>query len=394
MSQQRDLRGAAEDLMRQHRLSAAIDTFQAHLQHEPDDLRALLEMGVCHLLNGAEDVFLSIYQRAAQAIGAVGDLPASLARLWKRYGRLAAKVAAAAVVIGSLSAPAYGQSSGHRYSGGVYVAPPSNLPGRTDPVEGASAEFLAYESPGDTDAFRGGPGTARVLYATHFVGAGSRPRLMVAGKVNAEAVPAGALEIDLTTSGRAYFEAPEVPLASATARTSIVWEVQSPALPVGTPVEIILEVDLGMGPEFHFDDPAGEAYAYYRHWCRLNVHRANGNGLDPNPSEEHSFHPATSSDPPEPDIQVVLSAVVGEELMIDFGLAADLRLYSFTGNSFDLRDLDIDIAATAEYTIARVVDPATQDPVAVTLGLVPEPASLTILALAGLPLLVRRRSRT
>jgi len=124
-----DVRGAAEDLMRRHRLPEAIDAFRRHLQREPGDIRALLELGICHLLNGSEKLFLTVHERAERLISAARKLPAGTVRLWQRYCGLVAKVTAAALVMGSVATAAYGSGSAHRYSGGVY-RPPRPVPVR------------------------------------------------------------------------------------------------------------------------------------------------------------------------------------------------------------------------------------------------------------------------
>lgn len=115
----------AEALLVQRNLRDAVRFFRIHLAHNPNDLRALLKLGICHLLNGSEQAFRNIHDRAARAMGRLAHVPADLARLWARYQSLFVKVTAAALVIGSttLVTMAEGRTrrySGHRYSGGVH----------------------------------------------------------------------------------------------------------------------------------------------------------------------------------------------------------------------------------------------------------------------------------
>ncbi len=119
---QTDARAQAEALMKKRRFPEAIALFDEHLQGRPDDLIALLEMGICHLLNTSEDAFLAIHRRAADLIAALRNLPGDVSLLWSQYNALVKKVAATALVLGSVAAGGCenGASSSHKYSGGVY----------------------------------------------------------------------------------------------------------------------------------------------------------------------------------------------------------------------------------------------------------------------------------
>lgn len=131
------LRDAAEDLMRRRHLPEAVETFQIHLARQPDDLKALLELGICHLLNGSEEAFLAIHDKADGVIRAAGELPEAIVKLWRQYRSLVLKVTAAALVLGSVAAEAYGSGSAHRYSGGVY-RPPRPVPVKPKPPDQAA----------------------------------------------------------------------------------------------------------------------------------------------------------------------------------------------------------------------------------------------------------------
>ncbi|MBT3218042.1 MAG: hypothetical protein HN348_03045 [Proteobacteria bacterium] len=134
--------------MRQHKYSEAIELFEAHLSTWPDDLVALMQLGICHLLNRSEQVFVAIHTQVSRKLDILDDLPAEVASLWGTYNRLMRNVGASALVIGATAGCAEpkkdvvpeeasnkteevlpkaeeGQApdeamSMHRYSGGVY----------------------------------------------------------------------------------------------------------------------------------------------------------------------------------------------------------------------------------------------------------------------------------
>jgi len=88
--------------MRRQRFPEAIELFEGHLQTQPDDTRALLRLGVCHLLNGSERAFLAIYERARRTLERLRDIPEDLARLWAKYRSLMLKVTASALIVGGV----------------------------------------------------------------------------------------------------------------------------------------------------------------------------------------------------------------------------------------------------------------------------------------------------
>src|ERR1035437_203696 len=91
-SHQGNMREQAEQRMRQRDFAAAIELFDRHLAKERQDLRAMLEMGICHLLNGAEEPFRQIHRQASVLLSQARDLPADVARLWEQYNGLFRKV--------------------------------------------------------------------------------------------------------------------------------------------------------------------------------------------------------------------------------------------------------------------------------------------------------------
>lgn len=133
----------AETLMSERRFPEAIAAFEAHLEQSPYDLRALLKVGICHLLNCSRGAFLESHRRAEEAIARIGSVPADVADLWALYRDLVVRVGAATLVAGTLvlgqGGCAHSEGSGdggtvaedagttkpprpaHRYSGGVFL---------------------------------------------------------------------------------------------------------------------------------------------------------------------------------------------------------------------------------------------------------------------------------
>jgi hypothetical protein len=115
---------AAESLMKAHRYDEAIAGFELRLADDPNDLAALLRMGLCHLLNRSEAAFLEIHQRAEGIIRQLGEIPERVGRLWSQYQQLVHSVTATALVVGGMAATTAcsdDATSSHRYSGGVYL---------------------------------------------------------------------------------------------------------------------------------------------------------------------------------------------------------------------------------------------------------------------------------
>ncbi len=118
----------AETAMKDNRYGDAIDLFTAHLDTEPGDLKALLHLGICHLLNRSEPIFLFIYDEAVKLKQTLGEIPKDVSRIFAQYEGLVKKVTAAALVVGTMSAAGCGDDndgpfSSHKYSGGVNLSP-------------------------------------------------------------------------------------------------------------------------------------------------------------------------------------------------------------------------------------------------------------------------------
>jgi hypothetical protein len=92
--------------MKARRFGEAIAVFEAHLAEWPDDVRALLRLGLCHLLDSSEETFVAIHGRARALIEKLREVPTDLARLWAHYQQLLRKVSATALVVGAMALPA------------------------------------------------------------------------------------------------------------------------------------------------------------------------------------------------------------------------------------------------------------------------------------------------
>lgn len=142
----------AETLMKQHRVSEAIELFEGHLRAQPDDTRALLKLGVCHLLNGSERAFLAIYERARHTLERLREIPEDLARLWEKYRGLMIKVTASALIVGTAGMLPACTKSGSEPSPTPGTTSPSENTGDTQP---ASKIADAAPQPDDTDLTAG-----------------------------------------------------------------------------------------------------------------------------------------------------------------------------------------------------------------------------------------------
>ena len=94
--------------MRAHRYREAIARFEVRLAEDPQDLCSLLRMGLCHLLDRSEAVFVAIYHRATAIIGELGEVPARARKLWFQYQQLVQSVTATALVVGGIAATTAG----------------------------------------------------------------------------------------------------------------------------------------------------------------------------------------------------------------------------------------------------------------------------------------------
>jgi hypothetical protein len=146
----------AREAMRQRLYARAITLYDEYLEGQPGDLRSLMEVGICHLLNGSEEAFLYIHQSVRSAIARNGPLPDKSRELWDYYVSLVGKVTAAALVIGSVAvAGCQGDDkpsfSGHKYSGGVQLSPrPPAGPkaAESQPVATSNAAAASAAPPG------------------------------------------------------------------------------------------------------------------------------------------------------------------------------------------------------------------------------------------------------
>lgn len=154
----------AEALMAERRFDEAIAAFEMHLAAEPQDLKALLKLGICHLLNRSRGAFLEVHRRAEKVIARMGTLPADVAGLYELYRGLLVRVGAASMIAGTLvlnQGCAESQSLGealfpaaktdsrpqHRYSGGVRIKPQS--PALERPASQGTSDAGSVAPPGE-----------------------------------------------------------------------------------------------------------------------------------------------------------------------------------------------------------------------------------------------------
>lgn len=156
----------AEQAMRSRRYAEAIVLFDSHLEKSPSDLKPLLQVGICHLLNRSEDVFLHIYRVAAAIVDKTEKLSEDVKRLWKQYGVLVKKVTATAVLVSTVATTMSACTSSHKYSGGVYLDEPDA--GQTSSHKYSGGVFLDSSSvDGSLDADLEGGAPEDVFTSAH-----------------------------------------------------------------------------------------------------------------------------------------------------------------------------------------------------------------------------------
>ncbi len=115
----------ARQAMQQRQYATAIVLYDKHLEKQPSDLRSLMEIGICHLLDGSQAVFLHIRNTMTAVIAKNGPLEGENRELWDYYLSLVRKVTGTALVLGSLAVSGCKENdptfSGHKYSGGVQM---------------------------------------------------------------------------------------------------------------------------------------------------------------------------------------------------------------------------------------------------------------------------------
>ncbi len=139
----------AETLMKQRRIPEAIVLLEERVNTRPDDPRALLTLGVCHLLNGSERAFLTIYDRARLLLERLRDIPDDLARLWQKYRNLVVKVTASALIVGTAGLAGCTKSGSEQKAGEI---PPAVQ--KTKPSDAAAqpASQISDAAPAPADA--------------------------------------------------------------------------------------------------------------------------------------------------------------------------------------------------------------------------------------------------
>ena len=135
----------AEQLMKEHRFADAARELSERLGQQPDDPQALLELGICHLLNRSEAEFLRIGARAERIIAALESPPARVSRLWSLYRSLAAQVTTAALTLGAVGA-----------MGCDRTTPPADVTAEPTPTVSTAADQPATGAPADDPSGVGG----------------------------------------------------------------------------------------------------------------------------------------------------------------------------------------------------------------------------------------------
>lgn len=93
----------ADRLMKLQNFAEAITFYDEHLLIAPTDLAAHMKLGLCYLLNRADNNFLRVFHAVRKQIEVAPDQPQEVHTLWDKYQALVVKVTAGALVIGGLS---------------------------------------------------------------------------------------------------------------------------------------------------------------------------------------------------------------------------------------------------------------------------------------------------
>ncbi|MDA3862808.1 MAG: hypothetical protein PF689_02965, partial [Deltaproteobacteria bacterium] len=92
----------ASEYMKARKYGLAIKNFELHLQNSPQDYKALMQQGICYYLNDSVEQFLKISHKIENLFAAVNKLPSKIRLMWRNYKSLARKVAATAMISGTL----------------------------------------------------------------------------------------------------------------------------------------------------------------------------------------------------------------------------------------------------------------------------------------------------
>jgi hypothetical protein len=92
----------ALNAMENARYDEAISLFQAQLIKRQDDLKSLLQLGFCHLLNRSEKMFLSVYKQARALKHRLGEIADDVRRLFLSYENWVKKLTATTIILASV----------------------------------------------------------------------------------------------------------------------------------------------------------------------------------------------------------------------------------------------------------------------------------------------------
>jgi tetratricopeptide (TPR) repeat protein len=132
-----------ESLLRQRRFDEAIACFQQRLDESPEDLTALLLLGIAHLLKGSREAFVALHRRAAALIDRLGRLEGRCAELWEHSRGLAGRLGVSALVLAGTAC----SQAGDRDTG---AAGPVQQPTQEDPAKPAANGATPQQPAGQT----------------------------------------------------------------------------------------------------------------------------------------------------------------------------------------------------------------------------------------------------
>lgn len=141
----------ATSSMKAHDYPTAISLFEAQRAQSPDDLNALLHLGICHLLNHSVSMFLTLYEDAKKLKNRLQHIPDHVVKVFSQYAGLVRKVTATALVVSTVAGAACGLTA-HKYSGGVYQPKEKELPAEVQPADSDTVSGDSQASSIDADA--------------------------------------------------------------------------------------------------------------------------------------------------------------------------------------------------------------------------------------------------
>ncbi len=90
--------------MKARHFDEAIRAFEAHLLEQPEDVQALLELGICHLLGRSKTTFVVIHGVARRLLERRDQLSEELDRTWRTYRELFVAATASSLLLAACTA--------------------------------------------------------------------------------------------------------------------------------------------------------------------------------------------------------------------------------------------------------------------------------------------------